>query len=181
MWKFSPNELLPIHISAETFFSSRSRISPTYFTMLQFAKKACSSSLGLFHLLRNHRALKDYIYPTASATHQHLDFLSTRNSGAEKPLPVVERVQSHFTPLPNEQLALGYKPRLADRPYIPGSFSEGFPEFLSGPKDGESLPAAYQAESPQAFDVYGWSQICRQLIDARLPECGALLIRWVGV
>lgn len=84
---------------------------------------------------------------------------------------------SYFTRLPTKDLALGYKPQIAGRKYLPGSTSEGFPEFLHGPEDGQTFPMAYKVTKPQEFDVKAWSQKCRELIDAKLAVFGAILIR----
>ena len=85
---------------------------------------------------------------------------------------------SYFTRLPTEDLALGYKPQIAGRKYLPGSTSGGFPEFLHSPEHGHtSLPMAYKVNKPQEFDVKTWSHKCRELIDAKLAVFGAILIR----
>ena len=84
---------------------------------------------------------------------------------------------SHFSLLPLKELALGYKPRIAGRPYLPGSSSGGLPEFLPGSTEGSSFPMAYKVKNPQQYDVKGWSHVCRQLVDEELAVHGAILIR----
>lgn len=85
---------------------------------------------------------------------------------------------SHFIRLSTGELALGYKPQIAGRKYIPGSTSGGFPGFLPGPKDGDTFPMAYKVTKPLEFDITEWSSICRQLIDAELTVYGTILIRF---
>ena len=84
---------------------------------------------------------------------------------------------SHFSRLSTQELALGYKPPIAERPFLPGSSSEGFPEFLPGPKEGSLFPIAYKVNNPGQFDVKAWSHVCRELVDAELTSYGAILIR----
>lgn len=84
---------------------------------------------------------------------------------------------SHFSPIPLQELALGYNPQIKGRPYLPGSTSGGFPEFLPGPQEGSSFPKAYEVKNSQQYDVKGWSLVCRQLIDEELAIHGAILIR----
>lgn len=84
---------------------------------------------------------------------------------------------SHFSRLSTQELALGYKPPIAERPFLPGSSSEGFPEFLPGPKEGSLFPIAYKVNNPEQFDVKVWSHVCRELVDAELTSYGAILIR----
>lgn len=85
--------------------------------------------------------------------------------------------KNYFTQLPTDELSLGYRPRIAGRKYLPGSTLGGFPEFLAGPEDGHSFPLAYKVTKPQAFDIMGWSQRCREMIDTELSVYGAILIR----
>lgn len=84
---------------------------------------------------------------------------------------------SHFSCLPTQELALGYKPPIAERPHLPGSPSGVFPEFLPGPKEGSSFPVAYKVEKPEQFDIKDWSHVCRELVDTELATYGAILIR----
>lgn len=86
-------------------------------------------------------------------------------------------LKNYFTQLPTDELSLGYRPRIAERKYLPGSTLGGFPEFLAGPEDGHSFPLAYKVTKPQAFDITGWSQRCREMIDTELSVYGAILIR----
>lgn len=85
---------------------------------------------------------------------------------------------SHFSCLPTKELALGYKPPIAKRSYLPGSETGGFPEFLPGPKEASSFPMAYKVQKPEQFDIKDWSNVCRELIDAELTVYGAILIRY---
>lgn len=89
----------------------------------------------------------------------------------------IKKSTSHFAPLPLQELALGYKPRIKGRSYLPGSTSGRFPEFLRGPEEGSSFPKAYRVKNSQRYDVKGWSLVCRQLIDEELAIHGAILIR----
>ena len=84
---------------------------------------------------------------------------------------------SHFSRLSAQELALGYKPPIAERPFLPGSSSGGFPEFLPGPKEDSSFPIAYKVNNPEQFDIKAWSHVCRELVDAELASYGAILIR----
>ena len=90
----------------------------------------------------------------------------------------IKKSTSHFAPLPLQELALGYKPRIKGRSYLPGSTSGRFPEFLRGPEEGSSFPKAYRVKNSQRYDVKGWSLVCRQLIDEELAIHGAILIRY---
>ena len=84
---------------------------------------------------------------------------------------------SHFTRLSTQELALGYKPPIAERPFLPGSSFGGFPEFLRGPKEGSLFPIAYNVNNPEEFDIKAWSHVCRELVDAELTSYSAILIR----
>lgn len=84
---------------------------------------------------------------------------------------------SHFSCLSTQELALGYKPPIAEGPFLPGSSSGGFPAFLPGPKEDSLFPIAYKVNDPEQFDIKAWSHICRELVDAELALYGAILIR----
>ena len=84
---------------------------------------------------------------------------------------------SHLSRLSTQELALGYKPPIAERPFLPGSSSGGFPEFLPGPKEGSLFPTVYKVNNPEQFDIKAWSHVCRELVDAELASYGAILIR----
>ena len=84
---------------------------------------------------------------------------------------------SHFSCLSTQELSLGYKPPIAERPFLPGSSSGGFPEFLPGPTAGSLFPTAYKVNNPEQFDVKAWSHVCRELVDTELASYGAILIR----
>ena len=72
-------------------------------------------------------------------------------------------------------LELKHKPRLAGRKYLPGSKDGGFPEFLSGPKEG--FPLAYKLAPDIGLDMLKCGQLCRTIIDRDLPEYFAILFR----
>ena len=84
---------------------------------------------------------------------------------------------SHFSRLSTQELSLGYKPPIAERPFLPGSSSGGFPEFLPGPEEGSLFPTAYKVNNPEQFDIKAWSHVCRELVDTELASYGAILIR----
>lgn len=84
---------------------------------------------------------------------------------------------SHLSCLPTQELALGYKPPIAERLYLPGSSAGGFPDFLPGPKEDGTFPVAYKVKNPDHFGIKDWSRVCRELVDAELTMSGAILIR----
>ena len=138
-------------------------------TLLQNFKKIQSHRSGLSSSWLHHA--KFTWLPAARS----LDNFST-HTGSSDIKTTTWSSASHFSRLSTQELALGYKPPIAERPFLPGSSSGGFPEFLPGPKDS-LFPIAYKVNNPEQFDVKAWSHVCRELVDAELASYGAILIR----
>ena len=68
-----------------------------------------------------------------------------------------------------------FKHAIAGRKYLPGSGSEGFPQFLAGPR--ADLPYALEVHNADMFSIKEWAEQCRSLLDRKLPTKGGVLIR----
>lgn len=137
--------------------------------IVQSIKKNNSWSFGWLSFFWFHRAKLTWFHGSS----QDINFSTYTGSDEIK----TTAWTSYFSRLPTQELALGYRPRIAERPYLPGSTSGGFPEFLPGPQEGRSFPMAYEVKKPEEFDIKGWSRVCRELVDAELPVYGAILVR----
>ena len=138
-------------------------------TLLQNLKKIKSCRSGLTSSWLHHAK-----FPWLHAMSQ--DKFST-HTGSSDIKTTTWTSASHFSHLSIQELTLGYKPPIAERPFLPGSSSGGFPEFLPGPKKDSLFPVAYKVNNPEQFDIKTWSHVCRELVDAELALYGAILIR----
>ena len=154
---------------------------------MSFQIPVYSSLMHRVTLLRNLKKIQSHRSGLSSSWLHHAKFkwLSTAMSqdnfstdtGSSDIKTTTWSSASHFSRLSTQELALGYKPPIAERPFLPGSSFGGFPEFLPGPKEGSLFPTAYKVNNPEQFDIKAWSHVCRELVDAELISYGAILIR----
>lgn len=139
-------------------------------SLLQNFKKIQSCGSGLSSSSRRHA--KFTWLPAATSQYNF-----STHTGSSDTETTTWSSASHFSHLSTQELVLGYKPPIAERLFLPGSSSGGFPEFLPGPKEGSLFPTAYKVNNPEQFDVKAWSHVCRELVDTELASYGAILIR----
>ena len=88
--------------------------------------------------------------------------------------PAQQYLPQIFAPLSRPDLVPKEKSRLRNRNYLPGSKSDGFPEFLAEPRD--SLPHAIGL-AQGGFSVREAAFQCREYIEKNLTSHGAILFR----
>ena len=80
-----------------------------------------------------------------------------------------------FQRIPREELVPKVKSRLKDRPYMVGSTSQGFPEFLGEPT--ESFPHGVFVNNPHQASLAELAAKCMEYVEKNLTDNPAILFR----
>ena len=80
-----------------------------------------------------------------------------------------------FEPIPREELVTKSKSRLRDRPFLPGSSDNGFPEFLAAPRD--ALPLAVRVNNRNQSSLEELTEKCMDYVKENLSRNPAILFR----